>query len=826
MIRALFLCFLGLITCSTTYSQTVTFNNDTLLDKLELYSRVNPSNLLFVHTDKTLYTNNETIWFSAYLIESGKTYSQKHTILSVAMVREDNREVILQDQYLMKDGLSFGSMGLPDSIPPGNYRFIASTNALDKNGHPLAVFTQPLTIKSITFNNFTAALSLLDSVVTGGAVRARVTVTLKDPDPKSKTKPGIAYSVGKGEKQTAVFKQNESSYIMTIPAAQLSQANPVLLTSVTYNKEVQYLSVKLPEIKSSGIHIRFFPEGGNLTEGMESVVGWETRTSNDVPVALRGILYRGNVPADTISTNTYGIGSFKLKPDGSSYTLKVTENNYLSRDTVYTLPGAMKEGIILHLADAVVNDTLQISLFSRSPRDVQVLIHNYRKAFALVVVQAKPIGTKVTVALPALPKGVSTVTILDDTGRPLAERLFFAHYDRKITAAIQTDKAAYNRKEKVSVKLKLTDQDGKPVQGIISVAVVQDNRIESSKQQDIESYVYLNHDLGNLPKDPSGRGFDNKDYLEDILLVKGWRRFTWQNLIDAKVQDTLTIQTPQITGRVKYNNKPLKKPIDFSVMRDSLFELLTTAADGSFIIHENQLLTTEGRKVLASVNEKNKIGYTIETDNPFIEINQVLADQFEIQNTGFVPVGENTTDQQLKGMERMIALQEVVVKGNNNELLYGRKGPKGSNNCGDYVDEWGYLNYLPSAGSASNTQPIKGQRYRIRTDIKGDGPGQNTVFKVQSIVYSGCITVQPKNTFSIEEIYMAKEFYGVDSESAKLSEPQYISTLFWKPGVVINTNGEAQISFISGDITGKFRIVVQGAGATDIVSGGSSFMVK
>ena len=195
------MCFLGFILFGTVCAQTP-MTDSLVVNKFELHSRLNPSNLLFVHTDKTIYTNNETVWFSAYLIESGKSYSQKHTILSVAMVREDSREIILQERYLMKDGLSFGSMLLPDSIPPGNYQFIASTNVIDKNGKPLSVFTQPLTIKSITLTSFNATLSLLDSVITGGVIRARLNVTPKESPSKSKIQRIITYSVGKGKKQT------------------------------------------------------------------------------------------------------------------------------------------------------------------------------------------------------------------------------------------------------------------------------------------------------------------------------------------------------------------------------------------------------------------------------------------------------------------------------------------------------------------------------------------------------------------------------------------------------------------------------------------------
>ena len=186
---------------------------------------------------------------------------------------------------------------------------------------------------------------------------------------------------------------------------------------------------------------------------------------------------------------------------------------------------------------------------------------------------------------PLIPKGIATVTVLDDQDRPLAERLFFAHYDQVITASVQADKQLYNRKEKVSVKLKLADKTGRPVQGIVSIAAVQDNRLESSKMQDIESYVYLKYDLGKLVQNPQGRNITNKDYLEDMLLIKGWRRYTWQDLTNSEQTAAAIKSQPLVfNGQVLFGPRPLKKPVDLISFRDSIFKIVTTTEPDGFII--------------------------------------------------------------------------------------------------------------------------------------------------------------------------------------------------------------------------------------------------
>jgi hypothetical protein len=712
---------------------------------LRVNSKANPSTNLFVHTDKTLYTNNETIWFSGYLL-GAQPDSTEHSMVCVAVVNADSREVVLQKKYLMKDRLSFGSLRLPDTIAAGNFIFLAFTDVVRKDGQPLAVFTQPITIKSIRQQDFKVSAALVDTVIHNGVARVKVDV-----------------------------------------------------------------------------NVRFFPEGGHLAQGLPSRIGWEAKTNDGAPVALTGTLFKDGEPVGTISTNDCGIGKFNLTPnEESTYTLKL---NYPARDSIYTLPAAVKQGVVIYMPEAIVSDSVRLTLFSTQPGTVQVLVHNYREAFASFRIGLNSSGTRMKIALPGLPKGIATITILSESGQPLAERLFFAHYDRKIRAEIRLDKALYKKRDSVRVSLTLRDPSGRPVQGIVSAAAVQHNRLEGRKVQDIESYTYLTGDLGDLPQNPSGTKLSDQAYLEDIFLVKGWRRFTWQDMVNQEDRDTVPTHGSGVIGLVRFNGKPLKKAAALTVVRDSTIRLITTANDGSFPIDQNEFLLLDERKALVLVSERNRDPYSIAVVDPFLKIAQQLGRQ---ARTDFVIAGKNlnSSSQPLSGFDQAIRLSEVVVKGGKGGGLYGTKGVGGTNACGDYVDEWGYLNYPYSAGRSNNTQPVKGKAYRIRTDVKGYGPGTHHVFTVRQVIYQGCIGDENKYVYDIEGIYFAREFYGITKDDVLLSEPIFQSTLFWKPGIVTDPAGETNISFITGDITGPFRIIIQGIERDDTIFTVHDFTVK
>lgn len=138
--KVMFLCMLFLLCIGSVQAQSK-LSEQAFSDKLALYSQSDPSGLLFVHTDKTLYTNNEDLWFSTYLLKNGASSVEEHQVLSLALIRESDRSVYLQDKYMMVAGLAFGSLALPDSIPPGSYQLIASTNVLGLDSLPWPYIT-------------------------------------------------------------------------------------------------------------------------------------------------------------------------------------------------------------------------------------------------------------------------------------------------------------------------------------------------------------------------------------------------------------------------------------------------------------------------------------------------------------------------------------------------------------------------------------------------------------------------------------------------------------------------------------------------------------
>ena len=117
-----------------------------LAKKIVIYGEKNRPEGLFCHFDKTIYTENESVWFTAYLLNYDK-HTNDPGILAIELVKSTDKSIVFSRQYAMNEGLAFGHLFIPASIEAGDYYFLIYANVL-VNGVPRDVFSQSISIKS------------------------------------------------------------------------------------------------------------------------------------------------------------------------------------------------------------------------------------------------------------------------------------------------------------------------------------------------------------------------------------------------------------------------------------------------------------------------------------------------------------------------------------------------------------------------------------------------------------------------------------------------------------------------------------------------------
>jgi len=786
--------------------QLIAQNTDSIIanvGKQMSYYRIKKLNAsMFLHLDKTVYVNTETIWFAAYILNSPKNELKEHKVLSVALINCQDQSVQAATKFVMANGLCYGSIRVPDTIPAGNYNFIAYTNMMYKKS-PVAFFSQRLTVKTAKYASFNAEMILDTNYHQPGKKRIMLSVRSSGRPVEGAM---INYSLGKnvhtrvaGRAKTNVL----GMYDIILPAAAVTSDQHMLELRVMHKNEQKIMHLNLPVTRRLNV-AKFYPEGGNLIANLPCRVGVEIKTAEGLPLRCAAVVMENNKALDTIQTTDYGMAQFYLLPQQNvKYRLKLLDE----QKTIYDLPQPLSQGVTVHLPNAIVNDTLHLQIVGNLKGKLFLFIHNYRQIFSAAQFNSNNKHGFITADLSNVPKGLNVITVLDSLQRPCAERLFFAHYNRRQSLNIECNET-YKTRQQVTVKIKLNQTGKLTPKGLVSVACAQDNRFEIKNENNIEHYIYLQRHLADIPlKDElMGNGASDIKYLNELLLIKGWTRYKWPELMHTTSADTVrALDSLAITGTVTHFDDKVIEPLKMILMSDSLHMVMfDTDTKGAFTLPD-EMITSKIYTDLHVLVSGATSEYTIQLKNPYADANKIFAAQVEpvvYQD----PLVASTGNFVLTGFEHATNLREVKIKAGNDLTVYG------ANECGDYVCRYRILNCFNHPHETDNYPPVKGRLYQIH------GLG--------SIIYKGCdVPVIKPGVLSFKGIYQAQEFYTEDYRYAKVTDNNYISTLFWKDQLLVNADNTAEVSFYTSDITGKFRIVVQGITGYDVVYGQKTFEV-
>jgi len=766
-----------------------TNKTDSLANVLERYDLHNRNSVLFVHFDKNIYTNNDQVWFTGYLLKTIVGLAHYNT-LYLSLVRDADSSVVLQQKFLIEKGYTFGSLILPDSLQSGSYRFVANTNIKFGN-KPDVEFLQPITIKSTTINPLVASLSLFKA---GDETTGNGTVLLKalTGDNRFVADAEVSYTIGRdrnilktGKAKTSVIGE----MMIDFPANRLTNENNLVSVSVKKGASKEYLNFEIPIKEKVRFQVSFFPEGGYMVSGIQNKVGWEVKDRDELSISAKAVLFADDKVLDTISTDLSGLGNFYLKPEsGKSYKVKLLNENKLIGS--YALPESLKQGTVIRLNSAIGNDEIRAVLQSNIDETIHLVVHNQEKIFLVTALDMKnnrPL--KVLLKLDSVPKGLNTITLFDGLYRPIAERIFFAHYNELSKLEILPEGEEFKTRDSVKLNLQVSSS-GKLLNGLVSIAVVQGNRINLSGRKNIVDFAYLENHTNELPPSSSGIKLEDLNYLENVLLIKGWRKYKWPHQVTEGFPQEKTISAFEYRGEITKGKKMLKVPISLTTIAGSNLNAITTDSLGKFVLPYSTLITEDKPKIWLTINDRNFSAYNVNILNPFSEIKSFL------RSSHYAPKSQNTSVLQSgsEGINALsgIKLKDVTIKKvKDNSMFFASN----MNKCGDYVCGNGYLN-CPNHRNDPKNKPAENNRsYKL--------------FGGGTTVYGGCSADANKpNLFILDGISLPKEFYVADLRN--LNEPINFSTIYWNYQTAISKTGDTSLTFTTGDLSGEFKIIIQG----------------
>ena len=267
------------------------------------------------------------------------------------------------------------------------------------------------------------------------------------------------------------------------------------------NKDIQKLDNGITQITKPSI--QFFPEGGDLVNGLENVLGMKITDTSGNGIALDGIIIDGEGrPAAPFRSFDFGLAAtyFTPKPD-TDYYAQIEFNGITEK---YPVPKAILKGYVLHIENKGEYINIQVSTNIPNGLKGTLVLGHLRGDLIFKHQEVKGNENTYTIKLltSKVDDGVAHFTLFAPDGQPLSERLTFIENKKNdIDLFLKTDTPRYGFREEVDVYVVAQNSNGKLLNGDFSMSVV-DNSSLKKESPNIKSWLLLNSDLGGTVENP------------------------------------------------------------------------------------------------------------------------------------------------------------------------------------------------------------------------------------------------------------------------------------------------------------------------------------
>ncbi|MDQ2720186.1 MAG: hypothetical protein M3Z26_10585 [Bacteroidota bacterium] len=741
---------------------------------------------IFVHTDRSSYLCGDVLWFKAYLTNAAN--NQPLSLSKVVYVEVLNKlhQPVLQGKIAMDKGFGDGSFYLPFSVESGNYILRAYTSWM-KNFSSDHFFEKNICIINTT--------SMLDS--------------------------------------------------------------PSVHESINYSAS-------------------FFPEGGNLVNGLESLVAFKVNDNKNKGTECEGIIV--DQFADTVAhfkTLQFGMGHFYLKPEtGKEYTAVINFKNEVTLRK--NLPKAYENGYVMHISDTGLNE-LKISIQSRGAQihtgQLFLIIQNNHQPNKAELLSSKNNEAVLIENKDQLRSGISEITVFDENKKPVCERLYFKRPQNKMLITAKVDKENFALRSKVVVNFSAADQSSNPLPGNLSASVYRLDNLNPADQENIFNYLWLSSDLRGNIEEPDyyfkNENTETNEALDNLLLTQGWRKFDWD---DPQNKMSYLMYAPEYAGHIitaKITNEITKEPIEgvqaYLSVPGRRVQLRVCMSDSNGLVHFDMKDFFGANQIVLQTNQPDS-NFHLEIFSPFSEkfSNEPLPAFYsgeklhedlisanihmEVQNAyhenqlqeiskalvDSVPFYFQSYKTYLLGDYTRFTTMEEVMREYVAEVNVRRNG-KNFRFMTVNIPGFELRDMQPAEPMFENDplvlldgvpifdinkiiayDPLKVQKLEVVAEkyhygtVTADGILSYTTYKgnLEDFKLDTHDLVLDYEGLQQKRIFYSPEYNTETGQQSHL--PDFRDVLLWNPELNTDSNGKGNFSFYTGDVPGKYLVVVQG----------------
>lgn len=265
------------------------------------------------------------------------------------------------------------------------------------------------------------------------------------------------------------------------------------------------------------------PEGGSLIDGLRCKVVVKSRP------LVNGYLIENDKRILEFTVGGDGTTSFYVTPKvGQRYEV-VSENRYVA------LPEVQPDGVGITVTPLRGKNSVRVYLTMH-----EASAYREKKLHVIMSQQGILYNTSdivfrdqsfLQLDLPfgEMPRGLAQITVFDDEGSVITERLVYNSFAPPVTAALTLPKKQFNTREKIQFTINVKDGDA-PTEASLAATVFHTGFTpgDTAIAHTLVNAMHFYADAGN--DDVALQAHEKNSTIDNKLVLLRWRQFDWNNL--------------------------------------------------------------------------------------------------------------------------------------------------------------------------------------------------------------------------------------------------------------------------------------------------------
>ncbi len=618
---------------------------------------------------------------------------------------------------------------------------------------------------------------------------------------------------------------------------------------------------------SATYRARFFPEGGDLVQGLQNRLALEILDTNGKGVegCQGALLDQNGDTAVQFKSGRFGLGNFYFRPEANKIYHAVIK---IGTDTIIQqeLPRILEKGFVMNLVDAG-SDSLKLTVETNSTvSDVTLLllIHTRQVLDLTETLQLNKNKAIFFIDKKKLGEGISQLTIFNSARQPLCERLYFKK-PGELHLRLETDQKVYGLRHKVELGIQSENESGSPLASNLSMSVFLLDSLQSPEDVDILSYLWLQSDLKGHIESPAyyfrNSGKEVEETTDNLMMTHGWRRFRWEDVLsnERKIPEFIPeFEGHIVRGRI-LDNKNSSPADDITAYlsvpgEKSLFCAATSDQNGNLHFDVKDFFGSE--EVIVQTNGWKDSSYHVNILSPFSEKNSGIGmPSLRLSKDQEGQLLERSINSQVQNAYLAAQINRFLNPIPDSSLFFGR--PDRTYLLDDYVR----FSSMEDVFREYVTEVLL-KRERGKNHTRVALPGKGFFDEDPLVLVDGVPHFNPDSILALDPLKMRKldvvkrkyfigpaiapgiisfisykkdlsdiqlepgalvveypglqlqrEFYSPTyNTEARLHDrmPDFRNVLYWSPEIKTGSSGREQASFYTSDQAGRYAVMIQG----------------